>query len=97
MVSTSVRRRLIASITARAAENIASRIRCGSSSAGALSSGGSIPSGIASRAALRSPASGSPSSSINDSTPERSFSQATSGESVSICSNSSRRISIRGR
>jgi hypothetical protein len=84
-------------MVARAAENSASRMRWGSSSLGASSSGGSIPSGMANNAALRSPDSGSSSSSIRVCTPARSFSHEASGVSVSISSNSSRRTSTRAR
>jgi hypothetical protein len=95
---TSGRCRLAASTKERIAENRRSRICCGSSTsctpvAIACSAGGSMPSGSAIVAAIRAGGSSVSASETTDSTPLRSFVQATSESSVSTSSNWSRRIS----
>ncbi len=95
---TTGRWRLTASTSERTAENRRSRICCGSSSswtpvAIACSAGGSMPSGRAIVAAIRSGGSSVSASETTDSTPRRSFVQASSESSVSTSSNWPRRIS----
>ena len=90
--TTSGRVELIASSSTLIAENMLSRIRCGSSlSSGGVPSGGSIPNMRAINAAFRSAASSpSPSPLRRSAIPSRSFRQADSIGSPPSIPNSAR-------